>query len=55
MMSDECCGSCRWWGEDRFNLLCGNQKSMEYLEEHRWSDACDGWEAKDDRVPENDN
>ena len=51
MRTDEVCGSCKWWGE-RPCILCGNKDSLEYLEEKRWSDGCEQWEAKVERKGE---
>lgn len=48
MRTDEVCGSCKWWGE-RPCILCGNKDSLEYLEEKRWNDCCEQWEAKEER------
>ena len=48
--SEEVCGGCKYASYDKdskeFWCLCEN--GPEYLEEHRWSDTCDTWEAKDE-------
>lgn len=48
MMTDECCGSCRYANKTDGSLYCSNQKADEWCETVSWNHCCREWGAEDE-------